>query len=172
MPRLRVTRKALIIGFLFIVAALAFLYFVLPQIAGLDETWHRIEQGDPWWLALALAFTVLSFAGYVVLFEYVYVAAGSRIDLRTAYQITMASLAATRVFAAALSFGGNENVVEGGGLRVVGNVFLGSSACKSGATYAYNVHGDGSTCGRATRSRWPASRPRGCSPRAARAASP
>ena len=30
-----------------------FLYFVLPQIAGLDETWHRIEQGDPWWLALA-----------------------------------------------------------------------------------------------------------------------
>jgi putative heme transporter len=100
MPRLRVTRKALVVGFLFIVATLAFLYFVLPQIAGLDETWHRIEQGDPWWLALALVFTVLSFGGYVVLFEYVYVAAGSRIDLRTAYQITMASLAATRVFAA------------------------------------------------------------------------
>jgi chitodextrinase len=51
------------------------------------------------------------------------------------------------VFASALSFGSNENVVEGGGLRVVGNVFLGSSACKSGATYAYNVHGDGSSCG-------------------------
>jgi uncharacterized protein (TIRG00374 family) len=100
MPRLRVTRKALVIGFVFIAVALAFLYFVLPQIAGLDDTWHRIEQGDPWWLALALAFTILSFAGYVVLFEYVYVSAGSRIDLRTAYQITMASLAATRVFAA------------------------------------------------------------------------
>jgi uncharacterized protein (TIRG00374 family) len=100
MPRLRVTRRMLVIGFIFVVAALAFLYFVLPQIAGLDETWHRIEQGDPWWLALALAFTVLSFGGYVVLFEYVYVSAGSRIDLRTAYQITMASLAATRVFAA------------------------------------------------------------------------
>jgi uncharacterized protein (TIRG00374 family) len=100
MPRLRVTRRMLVIGFVFIVAVLAFLYFVLPQIAGLDETWNRIEQGDPWWLALALAFTALSFGGYVVLFEYVYVAAGSRIDLRTAYQITMASLAATRVFAA------------------------------------------------------------------------
>ena len=100
MPRLRVTRRMLIAGFLFIAAALAFLYFVLPQIAGLDETWNRIEQGDPWWLALALAFTILSFGGYVVLFEYVYVSAGSRIDLRTAYQITMASLAATRVFAA------------------------------------------------------------------------
>ena len=52
------------------------------------------------------------------------------------------------VFAGALSFGGNENVVEGGGLRVVGNVFVGAaSVCKSGASYAYNVHGDGSTCG-------------------------
>ena len=96
MPRLRITRRTLIFGTLFIVLALAFLYFVLPQIAGLDETWHRIEQGDPWWLALALVFTVLSFAGYVALFQYVYVHAGSRVDLRASYQITMASLAATR----------------------------------------------------------------------------
>jgi uncharacterized protein (TIRG00374 family) len=90
----------LVLGFIFVVAALAFLYFVLPQIAGLEDTWRRIEQGDPWWLAVALVFTALSFGGYVMLFEYVYVAAGSRIDLRASYQITMASLAATRVFAA------------------------------------------------------------------------
>ena len=51
------------------------------------------------------------------------------------------------VFAGALSFGDGGNVIRGGGLRVVGNVFLSSSACKSGATYAYNVHGDGSGCG-------------------------
>ena len=100
MPRLRVTRRALIVGVLFIVLSLAFLYFVLPQIAGLEDTWHRIEQGDPWWLALALVFTLLSFAGYVALFQYVYVRAGSRVDLRASYQITMASLAATRLFAA------------------------------------------------------------------------
>jgi uncharacterized protein (TIRG00374 family) len=100
MPRLRVTRRTLILGFVFVVAALAFLYFGLPQIAGLEDTWRRIEHGDPWWLAIALLFTALSFGGYVVLFEYVYVTAGSRIDLRTSYQITMASLAATRVFAA------------------------------------------------------------------------
>ena len=100
MPRLRITRRTLILGTLFIVLALAFLYFVLPQIAGLDDTWHRIEQGDPWWLALALLFTVLSFGGYVALFQYVYVHAGSRVDLRASYQITMASLAATRLFAA------------------------------------------------------------------------
>ena len=100
MPRLRVTRRVLISGVVFILLALAFLYFVLPQIAGLDETWRRIEQGDPWWLAGALLFTILSFAGYVLLFQFVYVRAGSRIDLRASYQITMASLAATRLLAA------------------------------------------------------------------------
>jgi uncharacterized protein (TIRG00374 family) len=100
MPRLRVTRRMFLLGLLFIVAALAFLYFVLPQVAGLDDTWNRIEEGNPWWLALAFAFTVGSFAGYVVLFQHVFVRAGSRIDLRASYQITMAGLAATRLFAA------------------------------------------------------------------------
>ena len=100
MPRLRVTRKTLALGILFIVATLAFLYFVLPQIAGLEDTWQRIEEGNPWWLALAFVFTVASFVGYVALFQFVYVRAGSRIDLRASYQITMAGLAATRLFAA------------------------------------------------------------------------
>jgi uncharacterized protein (TIRG00374 family) len=100
MPRLRVTRRLLILGVVFIVLTLAFLYFVLPQIAGLDETWERIEHGNPWWLALAFAFTLGMFGGYVVLFHYVFENAGSRIDLRASYQITMAGLAATRLFAA------------------------------------------------------------------------
>jgi len=100
MPRLRVTRRTLLLGVVFVVLALAFLYFVLPQLTGLDDTWRRIEQGDPWWLAAAFAFTVLSFGGYVLLFQAVFVRAGSRIDLRASYQITMAGLAATRVFAA------------------------------------------------------------------------
>jgi uncharacterized protein (TIRG00374 family) len=100
MPRLRLTWRMLAPGIVFIVAALAFLYFVLPQIAGLDDTWERIEHGDPWWFAAAFVFTVLSFAGYVALFQRVFVQAGSRIDLRASYQITMAGLAATRLFAA------------------------------------------------------------------------
>src|SRR5688500_1657004 len=100
MPRLRVTRRMLLLGIFFIVATIAFLYFVLPQIAGLEETWNRIHQGDPWWLALAFGFTLASFAGYIILFHHVYVRAGSRIDLRVSYLITLASLAATRLFAA------------------------------------------------------------------------
>ena len=100
MPKLRLTRRNLLLGLFFVVAVIAFLYFVLPQIAGLDDTWKRLRSGDVWWLAGAFLFTVCSFGGYVALFQGVYVRHGSRIDLRASYQITMASLAATRLFAA------------------------------------------------------------------------
>jgi uncharacterized protein (TIRG00374 family) len=100
MPRLKATRKNILLGLLFIVAVSAFLYYGLPQIADLDKTWNRLRGGDAWWLAGAFVFTVCSFGGYVALFQGVYVRHGSRIDLRASYQITMASLAATRVFAA------------------------------------------------------------------------
>jgi uncharacterized protein (TIRG00374 family) len=100
MPRLRLTSRNLLLGAFFVAAALAFLYFVLPQLAGLDDTWNRLRGGDVWWLGGAFVFTVCSFGGYVALFQGVYVRHGSRIDLRASYQITMASLAATRLFAA------------------------------------------------------------------------
>jgi uncharacterized membrane protein YbhN (UPF0104 family) len=100
MPRVQMTRRRLVLGVTLIVVVVAILYYGIPRLAGIDETWHRIEQGDPWWLALALAFTMLSFAGYVVLFEYVFAENGTRLGLRESYQITMASLAATRIFAA------------------------------------------------------------------------
>ena len=101
MPRPQLTRRNVLVGIVSVVAIVAFLYYVLPQIAGLDETWKRIEQGDPWWLALAAAFTVLSFVGYMMVFQGVYGRAVPRpLGLRESYQITMAGLAATRVFAA------------------------------------------------------------------------
>jgi uncharacterized membrane protein YbhN (UPF0104 family) len=100
MLRVQMTRRRFALGVLLIVGVIAILYYGLPRLAGIDETWHRIEQGDPWWLALAVLFSVLSFAGYVVLFQYVYVEGGARLGLRESYEITMASLAATRIFAA------------------------------------------------------------------------
>jgi uncharacterized protein (TIRG00374 family) len=101
MPRPQLTRRNVLAGLVSVVAIVAFLYYVLPQIAGLDETWKRIEHGDPWWLALAAGFTVLSFGGYVMVFQGVYAhACRRRLGPRESYQITMAGLAATRVFAA------------------------------------------------------------------------
>ena len=106
MPRVIITgRPAIALG-LFVVSVVAFLYFVVPKLTGLGRTWDRLDQGAPGWLAVAAAFEALSFAGYVALFRTVFVRAGrSQIDWRASYEITMAGLAATRLFAAAGSGG-------------------------------------------------------------------
>ncbi len=101
MPRVRLTRGRLIASVLFVVSAAAFLYFVLPKLLGLRETWNRLQQGNVWWLVLAFALEVTSFVGYVVLVRAVFAERRDRIDWRVSYLITMASLAATRLFAAA-----------------------------------------------------------------------
>jgi uncharacterized membrane protein YbhN (UPF0104 family) len=101
-PRLEFTARNVLVLAGFLVASLAALYYLLPQIAGLDDTWHRIENGSPYWMFLALLFTAGMFGGYVMMFRGVFVRAdgGTRIGWRESYQITMAGLAASRVFAA------------------------------------------------------------------------
>ena len=100
MPRVHVTRRSVLLFFVLGATTVAFLYFVLPQLASLEEKGKDIGQGDPWWLAGALVFTILSFGGYVAMFRGVFIGDGPRIDLAASYQITMAGLAATRLFAA------------------------------------------------------------------------
>lgn len=100
-PRIAITRRQAIVFGLFVASAVAFLYFVLPKLTGLGETWHRLDKGDPVWLAVAAAFEVCSFGGYVWLFRTVFVRGKSRVGWRESYEITMAGLAATRLFAAA-----------------------------------------------------------------------
>jgi putative heme transporter len=113
LPRVRLTKGRVLGGLVFVASALAFLYFVLPKLLGLNDTWNRIQHGNAWWLALAALLEVCSFLGYIALFRGVFIGrrsdspagpnagALSRIDWAVSYQITMASLAATRLFAAA-----------------------------------------------------------------------
>ncbi len=104
MPRIHVSRRSLALGFVSVAAIVAFLYFVIPTLGDVEDALGRIRNGNPWWLAMAVAFSVLSFGGYVATFKGVYVEAGDRvarrIGFRESYQITMASLAATRLLAA------------------------------------------------------------------------
>jgi uncharacterized protein (TIRG00374 family) len=100
MPQVQITRRRTLLFALFVVATVAFLYFVLPQVAGLGKTWHRIQEGNSWWMGLALVFEVLSIAGYVGMFRAVCARGARRIGWRESYLITMAGLAATRLFAA------------------------------------------------------------------------
>jgi uncharacterized membrane protein YbhN (UPF0104 family) len=102
LPRVHMTRQRAVALGLFVISAVGFLYFVLPKLAGLRQTWDRIGHGSPGWLVVAAIFEALSFAGYVALFRTVFVRGGrSRIDWRSSYLITMAGLAATRLFATA-----------------------------------------------------------------------
>ncbi|HEV7937643.1 MAG TPA: lysylphosphatidylglycerol synthase transmembrane domain-containing protein [Solirubrobacteraceae bacterium] len=101
MPRVPVTRRSAIAFGVFVLSAVAFLYFVLPKLTGFSSTAHRIESGDTWWIAIGVLLEICSFAGYVVLFRAVFVRDPSPIGWSESYQITMAGLAATRLFAAA-----------------------------------------------------------------------
>ncbi len=125
MPRVAVTRRQTVAFGLFVVTIVAFLYFVLPKLAGVGTTLRHLESGDAWWIAVGVVLELASFAGYVVLFRAVFVlsrsgsaaredarsdgvvrGAGSLdpedpIGWRESYQITMAGLAATRLFATA-----------------------------------------------------------------------
>ncbi len=101
MPRVRLTRRQVVAFSIFILSAVAFLYFVLPKLTGVGTTVHRIERGNSWWIAVGVVLEALSFAGYVVLFRSVFLSGSGRIGWRESYEITMAGLAATRLFAAA-----------------------------------------------------------------------
>ena len=101
-PRLQFTPRNVLVLAGFLIASIAAMYYLVPQLAGLDDTWHRIEDGSPYWMFLALLFTAGMFGGYVMMFRGVFVRApgGVRIGWRESYQITMAGLAASRIFAA------------------------------------------------------------------------
>ncbi len=101
MPRVVLTRRRAIGAALFVLTIIAFFYFVLPKLTNVGKTVHRIEGGDSWWIAIGVVLECCSFAGYVFLFRAVFVRGSKRIGWSESYDITMAGLAATRLFAAA-----------------------------------------------------------------------
>jgi uncharacterized protein (TIRG00374 family) len=102
MPRVVITRERALGFGLFVALSIAFLYFVLPKISGgTSESIHNLGDGKPGWLIAALLLECLSFVGYVFLFRTVFVRGETPIDWRASYEITMAGVAATRLFAAA-----------------------------------------------------------------------
>jgi uncharacterized protein (TIRG00374 family) len=100
MPRIQLSRRSALVTLLFIASVLAFLIVVLPELGGVKDTWNRLDEADPWWIGLALGFQILSMASYILIFQGVHVPPGSPITYRESYLITMAGLAATRLFAA------------------------------------------------------------------------
>ncbi len=101
-PRLGVpgNRRQLLAVALFLLVALAVFYIVVPQLPGVQSTFEGLHDGNAWWIGVALALEIASMASYVAIFHAVHVPPGSPITRSDSYKITMASLAATRLFAA------------------------------------------------------------------------
>ena len=100
-------RRRLITYAVVVLVILVALYFVLPELTGLEDSLRRIEDADPVWITIALGLNLLSFAAYIALFRGILGGGRSvspelreRIDWRSSYQITLAGLAATRLFSA------------------------------------------------------------------------
>src|SRR5918994_480423 len=45
------------------------IYVLLPKIVGIDDALATLDQGNPWWIALAVVFNIGAFAAYVALFR-------------------------------------------------------------------------------------------------------
>jgi uncharacterized protein (TIRG00374 family) len=99
-------RRKLLTGVLVVALIVFAIYVVFPKLVGLDDAVKKLDDASLTWVAVAILFNVAAFAAYVALFRGVL--AGTRDDdlrrrlnLRASYQITMAGLAATRIFSAA-----------------------------------------------------------------------
>jgi putative heme transporter len=98
--------RRLALGALFVVLVVVAIYVLLPKLIGVEEAVDKLDEGVWYWIVAAVFFNVLAFVAYVALFRGVLGgthddALHRRLDARASYQITMAGLAATRIFSAA-----------------------------------------------------------------------
>jgi uncharacterized protein (TIRG00374 family) len=85
---------------LIVLVLVAAIYVAVPKIAGLDDAIAKLGEASRWWIGVAILATIASFASYVALFRGVVGHKSIELDWRESYQITMAGLAATRLFSA------------------------------------------------------------------------
>jgi uncharacterized protein (TIRG00374 family) len=99
-------RRKLLGGMTLFVLIIVAIYVVFPELVGLDDALHKLDEATWYWVVVAIGFNVGAFGAYVALFRGVLGGTRDddvhrRLDLRASYLITMAGLAATRIFSAA-----------------------------------------------------------------------
>jgi uncharacterized protein (TIRG00374 family) len=91
-------RKALV-WFGSTAALILIVYLLIPHLAGLEDTWNRIKDGSPAWLAAAVGLEAVSYLGYARNMAAVSAADDLVLGVRRASLITLAATAATRLVA-------------------------------------------------------------------------
>ncbi len=99
-------RRKIVSGLALVVVLIVAIYVLFPKIVGADEAVNNLDDAVWYWVIVAIGFNVVAFVAYVALFRGVLGGTRDddvhrRLDLRASYQITMAGLAATRIFSAA-----------------------------------------------------------------------
>ena len=80
--------------------AILIVYLLIPHLAGIEDTWNRIRDGSPAWLAAAIGLEAVSYLGYAWNMAAVSAADGVVLGVRRSALITLAATAATRLVAA------------------------------------------------------------------------
>jgi uncharacterized protein (TIRG00374 family) len=99
-PRFFEDPKRLIQTFVVVILLVVAIYFLFPKVVGLEGALEKIGDGDPLWIGIGIAFNLVAFAAYVALFRGVVGEKVIHLRWNESYQITMAGLAATRLFSA------------------------------------------------------------------------
>jgi uncharacterized protein (TIRG00374 family) len=93
-PR-RVIQTCILVLFLLVA-----IYFLFPKLVGLGDALSKLDDADPVWIGVAVAFSVASFATYIALFKAVVGGDALRLTWVETYEINMAGVAATLIFSA------------------------------------------------------------------------
>jgi uncharacterized protein (TIRG00374 family) len=99
-------RRKLLGGVAVVLLIVIGIYVVFPKLVGLDDAVRKLDDAVWYWIVIAVGINVLAFVAYVALFRGVVRGTREdpvqrRLDFKASYQITMAGLAATRIFSAA-----------------------------------------------------------------------
>jgi putative heme transporter len=92
--------KRLIQTFVAVILLVIAIYVLFPRVVGLEGALDSIGDGDPLWIGLGVVFCLGAFGAYVALFRGVVGEKVIHLRWNESYQITMAGLAATRLFSA------------------------------------------------------------------------
>jgi uncharacterized protein (TIRG00374 family) len=92
-------RKRILQTVAVVVVLVAAIYVLLPKVVGLEDALAKLDDGDPLWIAVAFVFSIGIPAAYIALFRGVVGEGVIHLEWKEAYEISMASFAASRLFA-------------------------------------------------------------------------
>ena len=99
-PRFFEEPKRLAITIGSVILLIAAIYFLFPAIVGVEDGLQKLDDGDPVWIGVAVAFSFVMFGAQIAQFKGIVGGDVLRLTWPESYKINMASLAASRLFSA------------------------------------------------------------------------